>query len=328
MNTKRFSRENLVVENGLRFFSKEKEYILGGKIGDGAIGVVRKATRKKTGVTYAVKFLAPEFSYIEETSMDDIYARFKREGNRGLTLNQDNLVDIITYEDNENGENFLDDRSIVNPFIIMEYVKGRSLESYLRKFSREKPAFNINKQTLSIAYSIADALVYLHNLRIVHRDVKPANIYLSKTNDVDVPEIVKLGDFGIVKWGDYISTMLSGSLTMLGQKGLGTFKYMSPEQSLEPKKVSVRADMYSFGITLFELFTCQIFPSPYHVFQLSLQRYDRSGNTMSHLNDLGLGIIPGKYELLFSKIYDCFLTYPRSRPSSIDMRGYLTYLLS
>lgn len=328
MKIERFIRDNLEAELGQRFVSGNNEYELGGKIGDGAIGVVRKATNIKSGNLVAVKFLAPELKYIEENSLEDIYFRFKREGTRGVSLGHNNLVEIVSYEDNINGENFTSDNSLSNPFIIMEYVKGRTLESHINKYAKPEPAFNISPQTLTIAYSITDALVHLHDRAIVHRDVKPANIFMSKAEQSKNSSQCKLGDFGVVKWGDYKASLTSGSLTLSGHQGLGTFKYMSPEQSLEPKAVNVRSDMYSLGITLFELFTGQIFPTPYHVFQLSMQRYERKGNTMSYLFDLGLGMIPLKYEILFSKLYDMFLKYPKSRPSSIEMRGILNFLLN
>lgn len=328
MNSKRFLRDNLDVEAGQIFIAGGKEYRLGGKIGDGAIGVVRKAIDLKSGKINAIKLLAPELKYIEEASLGDIYARFKREGLRGVSLKHENLVKILSFEDNIDGISFIKKNGPCNPFIVMEYVKGRTLENHIRKYANLEPEFNITPQSLKIAREVADALVYLHKKNIVHRDVKPANIYISSVGRRGIPSKIKLGDFGVVKWGDFKASLSSGTLTISGQKGLGTFKYMSPEQSLEPKTVTVRSDMYSLGITLFELFTGQIFPTPYHSFQLSLQRYERKGNTMSYLYDLGLGMVPSKYEILFSKFYDSFLKYPKNRPSSIDMRGYIDFVLS
>jgi serine/threonine protein kinase len=102
---------------------------------------------------------------------------------------------------------------------------------------------------------------------------------------------------------------------------------MSPEQATKPKDVSVRSDMYSFGVTLFELFTAQILPSPFHVFQMTYQRLRRGTTTVGNLHELGLGIVPNELEEMFSDIYDMLLTGPSGRPSSIQMRGKLNYLL-
>ena len=324
----RYLRQNLDTKVGQLFYSRGRQYKLGGKIGDGAIGVVRKAKNIETGNVIAVKFLAPELKYIEKDSLDDIYIRFQREGIRGISLKHENLVDIIAFEENLKGNCFQEGNKTNNPFITMEYIQGRTLEDHIRKYSQDTPYFNITKQSLTIANSLLNAVLYLHEKAIVHRDIKPANIFLSKTSRNEIPKIIKLGDFGVVKWGDFKSSMISGTLTMSGYQGLGTFKYMSPEQSVEPKKVTVRSDMYSIGITLFELFTNQIFHTPYHVFQLSTQRYERKGNTISHLHELGLGIVPMKYEILFSKLYDTFLRAPKSRPSSNELSGLLHYLLS
>jgi len=71
-----------------------------------------------------------------------------------------------------------------------------------------------------------------------------------------------------MKWGDFHASVSTGLLTVTTQKGLGTLKYMSPEAAVRPKDVTVRADVYSFGVTLFELFTAQILASAHHVFEI------------------------------------------------------------
>lgn len=324
----RFSRDELAAHAGKIFTSGNREYLLGGKLGDGAIGVVRRAIDRQTQKQFAVKFLAPEPKYIEIASIEDIYMRFKREGLRGAALSHDHLVKVITYEENENAASFLNNDGPQNPFIIMEYIHGTTLENFIKKRANKasNPYFNIIPQTLFIAYSVINALHYLHSRKIVHRDVKPANIYLTKVAEDTIPLTVKLGDFGIVKWGDFKASLTSGTLTVSGQQNLGTLKYMSPEQALKPKEVDVRSDMYALGITLFELFTTQTLPNIYYVLQLAQQRMQRS-TVMGKLNNLGLGILQSEYEDLFTHIYDMFATAPNSRPSSRDMEGRLQYLL-
>ena len=327
MRYEKYSRDNLEVVVGQRVVTRGVEYKIQGRVGDGAIGVVRKALNVATGNIVAIKFLAPELRYIEENSLDDIYSRFRREGRRGILLDHSNLIQIIAYEDNENGSSFIEDNGPHNPFIVMEYVKGRTLENHIKKYANNKPEFNINPQTLYLAKCITQGLVFLHEKKLVHRDVKPANIYLSKAGRGQRPNIVQLGDFGVVKWGDFKASMATGTLTMSGQKGLGTWKYMSPEQATKPKDISVRSDMFSLGITLFELFTGQIFPTPHHIFQLTRQRLQRKGNTISRLHELGLGILPPRFELLFNALYDMMLTSPQGRPSSIHTFGIINGIL-
>jgi serine/threonine protein kinase len=151
-----------------------------GRLGDGAAGLVRKAKRLESSELFAVKFLAPDPKYIDTEVFDDVARRFKREGERGAHLKHDNLLDIVAYSDNDKGSAFRTGAPS-NPFIVMEYVNGRTLESYIRSTAPvERGSFAINQPRLSIAIQIASAVEYLKNSRLVHRDVKPANIFLRK----------------------------------------------------------------------------------------------------------------------------------------------------
>jgi serine/threonine protein kinase len=214
-----------------------------------------------------------------------------------------------------------------SPFIVMEYVRGRTLESLIKKIraSSNPGQTHITKQTLTIARSVTKALQYLHDRKVVHRDVKPANIFLSSATPDSVPSMVKLGDYGVTKWGDFLATAASGSLTVTRQQGLGTLKYMSPEQAVRPKDVSVRSDMFSLGITLYELFTGQILESPHHVFEIMSARTSRDG-IMGKLISLGIKC-PYEAAGIFELVLDMFLTAPKSRPTSATVAGRLQYLL-
>src|SRR5262249_37453689 len=146
-----------------------------------------------------------------------------------------------------------------NPFLLMEHIQGKTLESYIKKvIEKEKRVFFINRQRLHIATQIVNALEDLHRKKLIHRDIKPANIFLSRWKEGSGCPLAKLGDFGVMKWGDFQASMSTGTLTVTNQKGLGTMKYMSPELAISPKDVTVRSDIYSLGITLFELFSGQI----------------------------------------------------------------------
>lgn len=317
------ARQYCKAKVGLVFTAGGTEYELMGKIGDGAAGVVRKAKARSSGRRVAVKFMAPDPKYIDPGAFDEVAQRFKREGIRGAALEHENLVKILAYEDNENGCCFRRG-SVENPFIVMEYVKGRTLESLIKKMSLAKtPDICFDRQTLYIALGLAQALGYLHRLKITHRDVKPANVFLSTDSLGRVPSVVKLGDFGVTKWGDFRAAYVTGSLTVSHQQGLGTLKYMSPEQSIKPKDVTVRSDIFSLGITLYELFTGGILRSPHHVFEIMTARNSR-GTIGGKLFSLGVTCPPySEEERLFELILDMFLAGAKGRPSSTSVRGII-----
>lgn len=288
------SRNRCKPESGQRFAVGSSEYVLHGKLGDGAAALVRKVQRLADGEELAVKFLAPDPKYIDEAVFDDVASRFRREGQRSQKLGHENLVRIHAYEDNDRGKAFAKGWPR-NPFIIMEQVKGTTLENYIRRDERrqiekrERKTFLLTPARLSIAACIAQALQYLHQKKLVHRDVKPANIFIPESSSPGLQPRAKLGDFGIMKWGDFQASISTGTLTVTSQQGLGTLKYMSPEQALAPREVTVRSDVYSFGITLFELFTGQVLASPHHVFEIVNARLSR-GSTASRMIHMGYQI--------------------------------------
>ena len=205
----------------------------------------------------------------------------------------------------------------------MEYVRGRTLESLIRNMSlSDLHDLYYDRQTLAVAVNVCRALEYLHALKIIHRDVKPANIFLSTDALGRVPSLIKLGDFGVTKWGDFRAAYATGSLTVSHHQGLGTLKYMSPEQSVRPKDVTVRSDIFSFGITLYELFTGRILPSPHHVFEIMRAR-DSRGTVTGKLLALGVNCPYGEVERLFELILDMFLSGAKGRPSSARTRGII-----
>jgi serine/threonine-protein kinase len=324
----RFSRDAHRSEVGQRFRAGGREYLLMGNLDNGAIGVVRKARDVASQQVVAVKFLAPEFRYIEASSWENIRERFRREGKRGTGLEHHNLVKILAFEENENGENFQDADYPWNPFIVMEFIQGKTLESFIRGQMKQRGAgvLNVTPHTLRIANAVTGALVYLHRRGIVHRDVKPGNIFLSSEVRKGNPGEIKLGDFGVVKWNDFLASMNSGQLTVTGQTGLGTLKYMSPEQVIKPKDVLITSDIYSLGATFFELFTNQVFEHNLQFFMITMARSQR-GDTVSRLYDLGLGLIPTACEPLFSLILDMLARGHTSRPTATKVQGHLNFLL-
>ena len=315
------ARCNLKIKSGLKFQYAGTDYKLAGKLGDGAVGIVRRAVTT-SGKEVAIKFLAPDPKYIDPEFFDDVAGRFIAEGKRGSRLEHTGLVDIYGYSANENGQDFASGNQI-NPYLMMERVKGKTLESYIRESDAE---FDFNRERLYIALQITDAIIYIHQKKMVHRDLKPANIFLSGyTKKNGLPKI-KIGDFGIVKWGDFHRHLATGAMTVTHQKGLGTMKYMSPEQATDPKRISIKSDIFSIGITLYELLTGEILGSAHHVFQLMSTRMTR-GSTHARFMSLGHDLV-GEEDAFCEKLLDCFLRGIANRPKIADLHGCLSHLYS
>lgn len=139
----------------------------------------------------------------------------------------------------------------------------------------------------------------------------------------NTPATVRLGDFGVTKWGDYRAAVASGTLTVSHHEGLGTLKYMSPEQATKPKDVGVRSDIFSFGILCYELFTAQVLGGPHHVFAIMSARNMR-GSVTGKLFALGVrcGAVQ---ETVFEAVLEMFHSSPDARPSASKIVGQLRY---
>ena len=207
-------------------------------LGAGGMGEVYRATDTSLQREVAIKVLPPEV-----VKDPDRLARFKREAHLLAALNHPNIAAIYGLEEADG-----------KPFLALELVEGEDIKQRLAR-----GAIPVD-EALEIARQIADALEEAHNKGIVHRDLKPANVKLTPDGKV------KVLDFGLAKaWageagdGSSANAMLSQSPT-LAHTGtiagviLGTAAYMSPEQA-RGKRVDRRADVWSFGVLLWEMLT-------------------------------------------------------------------------
>ena len=192
-----------------------------GRLGQGGMGAVYQARQTSLDRIVALKTLQASLAGDPE-----YIARFRREAKAAAGLNHPNLVQVYAAGENDGLHWFA-----------MEYVEGESAQDRLKRKGRLDPA-----EAIAIAVHIATALDYgWRKAHLIHRDIKPDNIFLSSDGEV------KLGDLGLAKHAGETQ-----SLTMTGAS-MGTPHYMSPEQAEGKKDVDLRADIYSLGCALFHL---------------------------------------------------------------------------
>lgn len=188
------------------------------RIGNGGMSDVYKAKDHKLNRNVAVKVLKSEFS-----GDKDFVSKFRVEAQSAAGLAHPNIVNIYDV-----GE----ERDI--HFIVMELVEGITLKKYI-----EKKGYIPYKEAVSIAIQVAKGIEAAHSHHIIHRDIKPQNIIISREGKV------KVTDFGIAK---------AASSTTIGSSAMGSVHYISPEQA-RGGYTDERSDIYSFGVTFFEMLT-------------------------------------------------------------------------
>lgn len=204
--------------------NKIGKYDIAKSLGEGAMGVVYEGFDPDIERRVAIKILHPHL--INEKNGDEFLERFKREAKSAARCTHPNVVMVLEYGQDEN-----------TPYIVMEFVEGWSLHEIIKR-GRAIPL----QKSLSVISQLLKALHSAHQLQIVHRDIKAANVMILKDGGT-----VKLADFGIARIAE------SPDLTMTGAV-VGTPKYMAPEQMFG-LKVDSRADLFSVAMVFLELLT-------------------------------------------------------------------------
>jgi beta-lactam-binding protein with PASTA domain/tRNA A-37 threonylcarbamoyl transferase component Bud32 len=203
-----------------------ERYELEGVVGRGGMAEVYRARDIRLDRVVAIKTLRADLAR-DQT----FQARFRREAQSAASLNNPSIVAVYdTGEDMSTG--------VPVPYIVMEYVDGRTVRDLLIEGHRLLP-----ERSLEIISGVLRALEYSHQAGIVHRDIKPGNVMVTRNGDI------KVMDFGIARaMSDAQATM-----TQTAQV-IGTAQYLSPEQA-RGERVDSRSDLYSTGCLMYELLT-------------------------------------------------------------------------
>jgi serine/threonine-protein kinase len=204
------------------------------QIGEGGMGVVYMAEHPIIGRKVAIKLLHASFARDQE-----MVARFFNEARAIHMIRHPNIVEILDFGQTADGQ----------PYFTMEFLVGQSLAARIEQ--GPIPA----SEAVAIASQICDALQAAHDKNVIHRDLKPHNVFLAG-GDGGVPPEVKILDFGVAKmtagWGEATE---SGGRSVKTRTGslMGTPLYMSPEQCRGSGKLDHRTDIYSLAVILFEM---------------------------------------------------------------------------
>jgi serine/threonine-protein kinase len=210
-------------------------FVIGGRyrlirlLGEGGMGAVWSAVNDAFGREVAIKVMLP-IAAADPTSLD----RFLTEARICGTIRHPGIVDVIDVGRADNGA----------PFLVMELLEGSSLDQLLHHAGTLKPL-----DVLPVIRDVARTLSLAHEKGVIHRDLKPGNVFLHRLPDGQV--IAKVLDFGVSKM---TNVSRPATVTRTGMV-VGSPAYMSPEQAAGRVELDPRSDVYALGVILYEIMT-------------------------------------------------------------------------
>ncbi len=262
-------------------------FVIEREVGRGGAGIVYRARDLKTDLPVALKVLAGEAGVAPDDE-----ARLEQEGELLSELRHPGIVRMVA-------SGVLDETG--QPFVAMEWLDGEDVSARQRR----KPLSM--RQAVELAARVSDALVAAHDIGVIHRDIKPGNIFLcdgAAADSMSLDVIPKVVDFGVAAKSDLRITR-SGDV-------VGTPAYMAPEQARGDALVDARCDIYALGATLFELLAGR----PPHVGPTAIATLARLVTTPAPRLSALRRDIPAQLDDLVGRM---LATDPTERPS--DMRA-------
>ena len=261
-------------------------FVIEREVGRGGAGVVFRAYDQVSQGLVALKVLQAEAGDVPEEE-----ERLRREGELLAELKHPGIVRMVA-------SGVLDETG--QPYVAMEWLEGEDVSARQRRSPLSL------RQSVELVASVSDALVAAHDLGVVHRDIKPGNIFLCEGDaapNATLAGTPKLVDFGVAAKSDVMISRLGDVV--------GTPAYMAPEQARGDAPIDVRCDVYSLGATLFELLTGR----PPHVGPTKIATLARLVTTPApRLSELRRDVAPGLDDL----VHRMLATEPDQRPG--DMR--------
>ncbi len=268
-------------------------YQLESRLGLGGMGEVWRASHQMLARQAAIKLVRPEALGGSRESRDTLLARFEREAQATASMQSPHTIQLYDYGISDAG----------TFYYVMELLSGLDLDSFVKRFG-PLPAGRVVYLLRQVCQSLAEA----HQHGLIHRDVKPANLYLCRYGlEVD---FIKVLDFGLVKTrhpGDEQDTRLTGKLA-----AAGTPAFMAPEQVVGNRPVDARSDIYAVGCVAYWLLTGQLVFQGKTAMEIMTHHARTPAEPPSHRTDLP---IP---EALAAIVLSCLEKEPESRPSSTE----------